>query len=886
MRRFFNFSLILCILFMVSGCANLMEEKSSETRIVVDMRQSRAAISWDEVSSWRVAFGKLPDDMYVPKEALSNYSEFENFVDKNEIYSVVRELRSSQKYFESEELEPGSYFVAIGLCPKGNEDDIFAFGASVVKVESGKTAEADILVNRISSGGNGSGDLSNILGIWVMDTADENITNYYVYDGWCFVVEAGKIVPYLIYSNGNDGYWKYGYLSGSVDVTVTGNQYSIIREGSLYGVFTYVDDGVTKKIIRDNGEKYMLKASSDLLKPDPIDGNNPISDALGFTPRPAGGGNGSGGSFSDIVNKVWLREDISVLNDECYGYEGWYFEESGGSATLYEIVTNESKNPYWCINKGPAGLVGLGDNRYKGQCDSLNNDFTYDSASKTITFSGGIVMKEVPDLIFSNFSQEENYGFINGNNGFRYIPGKSSSDFDPIMNKVWVMDTPDESIESYYAYKGVFFTNSNGNIEMNFIYSNNVDVYKIYEKRGLFSYIKVNGSRCTVYRSDGEVYDTYAYDDSEKFLKIGDDKYYLKDASSDDVPNIVYTVEEIITSENGFKVRFNWYETPVAAESDGTYGTEGTYVYFGVWPQDVVPESDVESLGLECSTKKVTRGYMEYVEGTDGNYYVKCAENAYTNNSSDTYKDGSAVGTGGTESRWFKAMPIKWRVVDENYEDADNVIAGKLLVAENILTANVPYYDDKSNRMLNDVTVYPNNYMYSQIRAYLNGISYNAAVSSDNDKWYNKGFLQTAFGETAMNTINDTNVNNSAISTTNYDGQDNGLLVEATAYACDPTEDKIFLLSEYEVTKYSKSTESYNASGAGNSRIRIATDFAKANYAFQNKTDGNGGYWWLRTPYSSKAVQARGVSDVGKADYYGDVHQSFRGVVPALCISF
>ena len=78
-------------------------------------------------------------------------------------------------------------------------------------------------------------------------------------------------------------------------------------------------------------------------------------------------------------------------------------------------------------------------------------------------------------------------------------------------------------------------------------------------------------------------------------------------------------------------VVFNWYEIPeqLSAGTPGTYGTEGTYVLFGVWSQGVVPVADVETLGLETSTVKVTRGYMEYVKGSDGNYYVKCAENAY-----------------------------------------------------------------------------------------------------------------------------------------------------------------------------------------------------------------------------------------------------------------
>ena len=112
-----------------------------------------------------------------------------------------------------------------------------------------------------------------------------------------------------------------------------------------------------------------------------------------------------------------------------------------------------------------------------------------------------------------------------------------------------------------------------------------------------------------------------------------------------------------------------------------------------------------------------------------------------------------------------------------------------------------------------------------------------------------------------------------------YDGT-NGM---DEKYACGPTDDKIFLLSEYEVTKYSK--EAYNSSGAGNSRIRVTTDFAKANNAYQYTTDdGYGGYWWLRSPSYGRCNRARDVCYDGDADGSGYVTSLDNGVVPALSI--
>ncbi|MBQ0003213.1 MAG: bacterial Ig-like domain-containing protein [Treponema sp.] len=330
------------------------------------------------------------------------------------------------------------------------------------------------------------------------------------------------------------------------------------------------------------------------------------------------------------------------------------------------------------------------------------------------------------------------------------------------------------------------------------------------------------------------------------------------------------------------KQGYTFHNTVTTLESGtGSYGTDATYVEFGDWPQEVVPVNDVTTLGLETSKDKVTRGYMEFVHGLDGNYYVKCAENAC--GSGYKYKnDSTLVGQNKTTSRWFKVMPIKWRVADNEYDiDGDTGTAtGKLLVAESILTANVPYYEDMDkNRTIDSKTVYPNNYMHSQIRAYLNGISYNAANESYEGKWLDKGFLQTAFTSDAIDKIITTKVNN-AKEQMSYDGTHD----MKEEYACDPTDDKIFLLSEREVVKYSK--EAYSSCGKGNSRIRGTTDFAKANNAFQDANDGYGGYWRLRSPYYNYSIDALGVFSDGEANFLSTVIDTRYGVVPALSISF
>ena len=173
-----------------------------------------------------------------------------------------------------------------------------------------------------------------------------------------------------------------------------------------------------------------------------------------------------------------------------------------------------------------------------------------------------------------------------------------------------------------------------------------------------------------------------------------------------------------------------------------------------------------------------------------------------------TYSDGTTVARSGANStKYFKVEPIKWRVLNPSAE------GNKILVVESILTANVAYYD-----------------------------YYDAdSAEQTTDSTYNGiGFLQTAFTATAQSLIATTTVDNSAASTnpaSNASQWNSG----TNDYVCDNTSDKIFLLSEKEATTSDYGFTEYDQYGEGNSRIRVTTDYAKANCAFQNATAGYGG---------------------------------------------
>ena len=310
--------------------------------------------------------------------------------------------------------------------------------------------------------------------------------------------------------------------------------------------------------------------------------------------------------------------------------------------------------------------------------------------------------------------------------------------------------------------------------------------------------------------------------------------------------------------------------TVLPAGTNGTAGTGATYVLFGDWPQTI----KADNVTVDENTSEV-HGAFTYYSGSDGFWYVKCKENAYE--SSYKYSNGTTVAQSSANStKYFKVEPIKWRVLTEDY----NGTGKALLLAESILTGNVPYYVSSSSRTINSSTVYANNYKYSTIRAYLNG-AYESNDTQTNT-YTNKGFLQTAFTAGAQNLIATTTVDNSASSTT--DSGNN--ISQATSYACANTSDKIFLLSEKEVTTSSFGFASYSSSGTENTRIRVTTDFAKANYAYQNTSTGYGGWWWLRSPFDGiGSGNARFVHYTGYADSCNFVYDSNVDVVPALSIS-
>ena len=320
-------------------------------------------------------------------------------------------------------------------------------------------------------------------------------------------------------------------------------------------------------------------------------------------------------------------------------------------------------------------------------------------------------------------------------------------------------------------------------------------------------------------------------------------------------------------------------QTPIRQLNYST-GT-GVFVAFGDFPQTIAEKYN-HPTWYSDSPVCTDRFYgSDMYLGKDGYFYVRCMEDGLKTNAIElTYytNDLQVNAVTANSYRYFKVEPIIWRVLNPNDEGK------KILLAEDFLIANIPFYGSQNNRTLNDKTIYPNNYKYSNIRAWLNGINNQFVTDGGTANeftidWSGKGFLQTAFTASAQNLILETEIDNSEASANPTNHQYNE---GVNSYCCDNTFDKIFLLSEYEATIRAYRFDNDNVFGSDSTRIRIPTDFARANHARQYQEVYNGGPWYLRSPYHKYNYEVRYVTDRGKADVSYVVTSNGNGIVPAI----
>ena len=285
--------------------------------------------------------------------------------------------------------------------------------------------------------------------------------------------------------------------------------------------------------------------------------------------------------------------------------------------------------------------------------------------------------------------------------------------------------------------------------------------------------------------------------------------------------------------------------------TDGSAGTDATYVYFGDWPQTIKDPS------VTINEKKTMKmGPNVYYKGDDGAWYAKVAENAQGDK--PFYSDNSTVSQSKSgRSKYFKVEPIKWRVLSKDYNGSGKA----LLFAETVLDV-IPFYSIQADLLKNPselperkidkkTSAYENNYKYSQIHAWLNGVEYYSIEKNKTAKksdYKGKGFLQIAFNSSAQKLVAQSDVNVSD----------------------DISKDKVFLLSQAEVT----------GSVNGALSVRYPSDYALAKGMPMAAYDGAG--YYLRTP-ASERTKVAGVEHGSMAAL--QVYSQDAGVVPAIAVT-
>lgn len=286
-----------------------------------------------------------------------------------------------------------------------------------------------------------------------------------------------------------------------------------------------------------------------------------------------------------------------------------------------------------------------------------------------------------------------------------------------------------------------------------------------------------------------------------------------------------------------------------------SYTRNENTVYFGSYPQSEVRVDAMKTtLNAKLSgmpTKENPNGWTDYGYYANGEkdsfmWYIDVMENGvkyrgvyftqyrsqdinYEGSENVTYQDDNGFYTGNVY--WFKFEPIAWTILKE--ED------GKALIVCNLMidAQNISLGGEKAN-----------NYAASTVRA-----------------WLNDNFYNTAFSDIQKEIIVTTTVDNSVASTGYSDYND---------YACENTEDKVFLLSANEAQAYFKQS----------ARIKQVTTYAKIQGV--GSPDAQGyvvSAWWLRSAARSDASYVKHVTSDGYIEF--DVARStYGGIVPAIVI--
>lgn len=351
------------------------------------------------------------------------------------------------------------------------------------------------------------------------------------------------------------------------------------------------------------------------------------------------------------------------------------------------------------------------------------------------------------------------------------------------------------------------------------------------------------GQSCTLTASTNPGYTWAGWFDGETKVSEGESRTYTFDMPADDKTFTAKFAEctEHTPGDDCICTKCNAVaHTPNAngyCEKCG-FKRDGNYVYFGSYPQTI------KANDVEITSTTDARGY--YL-GTDGEYYAQVTAAPYRSNY--TFSSGATIVNNTTY--YFKVEPVKWRILSESNGEA-------FIFCDLVLDAHsYNSLADTSQFYHNGGTGYSNNYALSDIR-----------------NWLNSTFYDSVFTTLQKQLVLLTTVDNSKESTLMYN------TTGKNDYACEDTEDYVFLLSEREVTTPNYGFKSSNTTSNDLERKKFGTDYSMARGVYY--TSDKYGSWWLRSPNSK--TEAYIVNYYGFAHGGATVDQIKYGIVPAINI--
>lgn len=147
-----------------------------------------------------------------------------------------------------------------------------------------------------------------------------------------------------------------------------------------------------------------------------------------------------------------------------------------------------------------------------------------------------------------------------------------------------------------------------------------------------------------------------------------------------------------------------------------------SYIEFGLWPQSLKAEN------VKITEEQTKINGFSAFKGSDNNFYIK-VESAESYSNKYKFQDGTEIENG--KEYFFRLEPIKWRILSGSGTEK------ALLFSEKIITGGIKFYKLKDSeryyipgtgylykpREIDGNEIQPNNYEFSEVRAFLNGLN-------------------------------------------------------------------------------------------------------------------------------------------------------------------